>query len=74
MTEQVRTKPTIHVTMTREALAMVDEMAAEDAPPGAKPDRSRLLSQLVGREWGRREKTLPPSLRHSAAVMSKRGK
>lgn len=74
MVEQVRTKPTIHVTMTREALAMVDEMAAEDAPPGAKPDRSRLLGQLVGKEWHRREKTLPPSLRREAVSEPKRGK
>jgi hypothetical protein len=58
VTEQVRTKPTIHVTMTRETLAMVDEMAAEDAPPGARPDRSRLIGQLVGREWERRAQAI----------------
>lgn len=52
---QVRDKPTVHVTLTKEALAMVDEMAAAEAAPGDKPDRSRLLRKLIGDEYARRK-------------------
>lgn len=56
MPQQTRTKPAVHVVLHREALDMLDTMAAEDAPPGAKPDRSRLIGQMVAREWERRGK------------------
>lgn len=52
---RVRAKPTIHVTVTPQTLAMLDAMAGEDAPPGAKADRSRLIGQMTGREYARRE-------------------
>lgn len=52
---QVRAKPTIHVTVTPQTLAMLDAMAREDAPPGAKADRSRLIGQMAGREHAKRE-------------------
>ncbi len=53
---QVRDKPTVHIVLTKEAMAMVDEMAKNDAAPGDKPDRSRLLRKLIGDEHKRRQK------------------
>lgn len=53
---QVRDKPTIHVVMTKQTLAMIDGWARDDAPLGDKPDRSRLLRQMVAREEKRRAK------------------
>lgn len=51
---QVRNKPTAHIVFTKPTLAMVDEMALADAAAGDKPDRSRLVRQLVTAEHKRR--------------------
>lgn len=48
---QVRTKPTVHVTLPPQVLAMADQMAAEDALPGVKPDRSDLIARAVVALW-----------------------
>jgi len=63
---QVRAKPTIHVTMTPETLAMADEMARDDAPTGAAPDRSRLIGLAVKCLWEQRGKSPTPGLTGNA--------
>lgn len=57
---QVRDKPAVHVMMTKETKRMVDEMAADDAPEGQAPDRSRLIGLLIKNEWARRGKAPLP--------------
>ena len=54
--QRPRVKVARHVSLHAEAWDMLDAMAQEDAPPGDKPDRSRLIGQLVAREWARRGK------------------
>jgi len=49
-----QSKRTIHVSMTVEALDLLDAIAHEDAAPGDKPDRSRTLRKMVGEEARRR--------------------
>jgi hypothetical protein len=52
-----QSKRTIHVSMTVEALDLLDAIAREDAAPGDKPDRSRTLRKMVGDESARRTST-----------------
>ncbi len=64
---QVRDKPTFHVTATKETLAMLNEMAADDAPQGARADRSRLIGLMTKHEWERRGKPRKASAGKGAA-------